>query len=66
MYWSSLFILPKTIIRKVESILRSFLWKGSELVSTRANVAWDRVCLPIKEGGLGINKLEDWSKAAIT
>ena len=54
-YWSSLFILPKKVIRKVESTLRSFLWKGSELVSTGAKVAWDRVCLPIEEGVWGLN-----------
>ena len=30
-YWSSMFILPKVVIRKVEAILRAFLWKGSDL-----------------------------------
>ena len=64
-YWSSLFILPKKVIRKVESTLRSFLWKGSELVSTGAKVSWSRVCLPIEEGGLGIKHLEHWNRAAI-
>ena len=65
-YWSSLFILLKAVIRKVEATLRSFLWKGSELASTGAQIAWDRVCLPFEEGGLGIKKLEQWNKPAIT
>ena len=64
-YWSSLFILPKSVIKKVETTLRSFLWKGSDLIPTGARVAWDRVCLPKEEGGLGIKTLEHWNKAAI-
>ena len=65
-YWSSLFILPKSVVRKVEATLRSFLWKGSELASTGAKVAWDRVCLLLHEGGLGIKNMEHWNKAAIS
>ncbi|KAL0284421.1 UNVERIFIED_CONTAM: hypothetical protein Sradi_7197800 [Sesamum radiatum] len=29
LYWASVFILPKSIIKVIESKLRSFLWKGS-------------------------------------
>ncbi|KAL7181471.1 hypothetical protein ACSBR1_040377 [Camellia fascicularis] len=27
-YWSSLFILPKKVIREIDSLLRAFLWSG--------------------------------------
>ncbi|GLT98506.1 hypothetical protein SLE2022_160080 [Rubroshorea leprosula] len=29
-------------------------------------VAWDEVCLPRKEGGLGVKQLEYWNKAALS
>lgn len=30
-YWTSLFILPKKVIKEVESVLRAFLWSGPDL-----------------------------------
>ncbi|XP_028097019.1 uncharacterized protein LOC114296888 [Camellia sinensis] len=64
-YWSSLFILPKKVIREIESILRAFLWSGSELKTHSAKIAWDSVCTPKNEGGLGFKSLDIWNKAAI-
>jgi hypothetical protein len=58
MYWTSLFILPCTTIRKIESIFSTFLWKGSSLTHTRAKVAWQSICFPLREGGLGIKNLQ--------
>jgi hypothetical protein len=64
-YWSSMFMLPCSIIRKIESTLAAFLWKGTSLTSSGAKVAWDSLCYPLKEGGLGIKKIKIWNKAAI-
>lgn len=30
-YWSSHFILPKAVIKNIEQLLRSFLWKGDDV-----------------------------------
>jgi hypothetical protein len=49
----------------VEQILRSFLWKGTELKTSGAKVAWDVICRPKKEGGLGIKRVDIWNRAAI-
>ena len=56
-YWASLFLLPGQVVKNVEQIMRSFLWSGSDMSTTRAKVAWDQVCLPRKEGGLGIKRI---------
>ena len=64
-YWSSLFILPSSIIKRVEGILAAFLWKGTSLTPTGAKVAWASLCYPKIEGGLGIKRIKDWNKAAI-
>ena len=63
-YWSSMFILPNSIIRKIESSLAAFLWKGTSLSHTRAKVAWSTLCYPLDEGGLGIKNIKTWNKAA--
>ena len=56
-YWASLFLLPGQVIKNVEQIMRSFLWSGSDMRTTGAKVTWDQVCLPKKEGGLGIKRI---------
>ncbi|KAL0291682.1 UNVERIFIED_CONTAM: hypothetical protein Sradi_7018000 [Sesamum radiatum] len=39
MYWASVFLLPKSIIRVIEQLMRSFLWKGNS-GSGLAKVSW--------------------------
>jgi hypothetical protein len=64
-YWASLFLLPGQVIKNVEQIMKSFLWSGSDMRTTGAKVAWDQVCLPKKEGGLGIKSITEWNKIAL-
>jgi hypothetical protein len=64
-YWSSIFILPKKVVKEIEGILRSFFWTGSDLKHTGAKVSWDQLCSPRKEGGLGFKSLQIWNKAAM-
>jgi hypothetical protein len=60
-----LFILPTSIIRRIEGIFAAFLWKGTSLTPTDAKVAWASLCYPKSEGGLRIKRIKDWNKAAI-
>lgn len=64
-YWSSIFILPASITSRIESTLSAFLWRGSSLRAGGAKVAWDDICHPTLEGGLGIKKLATWNQAAM-
>ncbi|KAJ6925333.1 hypothetical protein NC651_009871 [Populus alba x Populus x berolinensis] len=64
-YWSSIFILPASTVRKIEGYLASFLWKGSSLTHSGAKVAWASLCYPMNEGGLGIKSITTWNKAAL-
>ncbi|KAK9677000.1 hypothetical protein RND81_11G115300 [Saponaria officinalis] len=52
-YWARIFILPKTVLNRIEAICRSFLWHGSGASDGPALVAWEKVCRPRKNGGLG-------------
>ncbi|XP_074297198.1 uncharacterized protein LOC141627896 [Silene latifolia] len=42
-YWGRIFILPKTVIKRIEAVCRDFLWHGREPESSPALVAWERV-----------------------
>jgi hypothetical protein len=63
-YWSCLFILHKAVIEEITSLLKSFLWNGSDLSYSNAKIALDTICLP-KKGGLGVKNLEVWNRAAM-
>lgn len=60
-FWMSTFMLPKGCIRKIDSLCSRFLWSGSIDTHSKAKVAWSTVCLPKKEGGLGLRKLSVWN-----
>ena len=56
-YWAGMFILPKSVLKHVELLLRRFLWSGGIDKAHGAKVSWDNVCKPKKEGGLGFKDL---------
>ena len=61
-FWSQAFILPKGCLDTIESMCSAFLWSGSPTQTHKAKVAWEDLCCPKEEGGLGIRKLRDSSK----
>ncbi|GJT01427.1 hypothetical protein Tco_0822596 [Tanacetum coccineum] len=62
-YWASMFILPSRVLLDIEQIIRRFLWSHGSMKKGRAKVAWDVVCLPKDEGGLGVRRLDTFNKA---
>ncbi|XP_057548044.1 uncharacterized protein LOC130826473 [Amaranthus tricolor] len=64
-YWSQIFILPKTVITKINSVCQHFLWHGVSDSTKHGNIAWENLCLSRKEGGLNIRNIWLWNKAAI-
>ena len=65
-YWSSLFILPKKVLKQMEQIMRAFLWSRPDLKGRGAKVSWVDISLPKNEGGLGIKNLEIWNKVVMS
>ena len=61
-FWSQAFILSKACLDEIESMCSAFLWSGSPNQTHKAKVAWEDLCCPKGEGGLGIRKLHDSSK----
>ncbi|XP_038974091.1 uncharacterized protein LOC120105576 [Phoenix dactylifera] len=50
-------VVPKTILLRIERFLRSFLWGSYGGGHGVHLVAWEQVCLPTSEGGLGVQSL---------
>ena len=61
-----LFILPKKVINQLDQLLRSFLWKGSDVKLKGAKVSWEMITCLKSEGGLGIKQTYIWNKACIS
>lgn len=55
-------MLPKTILSEIECICRKFLWREPSLQKGCSKLAWKAICLPVKEGGLGLRSLHTWNR----
>ncbi|GJY46428.1 RNA-directed DNA polymerase, eukaryota, reverse transcriptase zinc-binding domain protein [Tanacetum coccineum] len=52
-YWASVFILPKSVVKEIDKLLKGFLWCQGALSKGKAKVAWKQICRPKDERGLG-------------
>ncbi|XP_074277279.1 uncharacterized protein LOC141600921 [Silene latifolia] len=52
-YWARIFMLPKLVLKKIDTVCRAFLWYGTENKERPHLVAWAQICQPKKKGGLG-------------
>ena len=64
-YFLSLFTIPKAVATRLESIQRNFLWRSSEESFIYPLVAWEKVCLPVEMGGLGIRSVVSFNQALL-
>ncbi|XP_075098898.1 uncharacterized protein LOC142175800 [Nicotiana tabacum] len=53
------------VLKNITTICRSFLWEGKENSIKISLVAWDMVCRPKRQGGLGITDCLIWNEAAM-
>ncbi|GJU04045.1 RNA-directed DNA polymerase, eukaryota, reverse transcriptase zinc-binding domain protein [Tanacetum coccineum] len=65
-YWASVFLIPSTIIKDINRILKNFLWSQSEKNNGKAKVAWSYICRPKDKGGLGLKNLQTWNYALLS
>ncbi|KAF3779341.1 putative ribonuclease H protein [Nymphaea thermarum] len=64
-YWMMGFRLPKVVIRKIQQACIKFLWNDEEGARYMHLVKWDRMCMPVEEGGVGIHRLEEVNRAML-
>ncbi|GKF79135.1 hypothetical protein Tco_0234703, partial [Tanacetum coccineum] len=65
-YWASILMIAKGIIYDNHQLIRGFLWCNGEYKRGKAKVAWDGICLPKDEGGLGLRSLDVFNIALMT
>ncbi|XP_074305588.1 uncharacterized protein LOC141640806 [Silene latifolia] len=64
-YWSNIFLIPKCVLKKIDNICRNYILDGTSDYMRSPVVAWQQVCLPKTEGGLGIRYSQDWNIATM-
>ncbi|XP_074300936.1 uncharacterized protein LOC141632275 [Silene latifolia] len=64
-FWSRIFIIPLTVMNRIEKICRNYLWSGSDDFHKTSPVAWYKVCTDKKFGGLGIVNCKLWNVAML-
>ncbi|GJS26999.1 RNA-directed DNA polymerase, eukaryota, reverse transcriptase zinc-binding domain protein [Tanacetum coccineum] len=64
-YWCTVFLLPKAVLKEINNLLMGFLWCNGKLSRGKAKIAWKKICKPITHGGLGLKDLELWNKALL-
>jgi hypothetical protein len=64
-YHTTVFTLPKWLIKKIDKLRCNFLWKGEEGDGNKGLclVKWRMVCRPIELGGLSIHDLNRFGRA---
>lgn len=64
-YWGQIFLIPNSIIKKINVVCRSYLWYGVYDDSRPCSVAWGKIYMDKDQGGLGFRNLSIWNQAAI-
>ncbi|KAJ9535153.1 hypothetical protein OSB04_un001767 [Centaurea solstitialis] len=65
LYWMAVFLIPSGVVHEIEKLLRNFIWTQGEPSVGKCKVAWDMVCRPLENGGLGFRRLALWNRALL-
>ncbi|GJW95089.1 DUF1997 domain-containing protein [Tanacetum coccineum] len=60
--WASVYLLPKTVVKEIDRVMKNFLWDNGGNSNGRAKIAWKVVCRHKDQGGLGIKPLGEWNE----
>ncbi|XP_058746716.1 uncharacterized protein LOC131619658 [Vicia villosa] len=53
-YWLKCFLIPKNVIKRINSACRTFVWISGSAPSRKRPIYWKDVCKPKVKGGLNI------------
>lgn len=65
-YWCGAFLLPAKVQKIINIACRDFIWGSTKEKTTMPLVAWDTICFPKNEGGLGLKQTKVWNIAALS
>ena len=61
----SCYLLPKGLCKKISSATSNFWWSSGSNSKGMHWIAWDKLCLSKKEGGIGFQELEEFNLALL-
>ncbi|CAM8895506.1 unnamed protein product [Rhodiola kirilowii] len=64
-YWARICLLPKKVLKAINSICARFLWSGKSTGRGCHLLDWNSACSDKKEGGLGIKNLDTMNDAMV-
>ncbi|KAF3778726.1 putative ribonuclease H protein [Nymphaea thermarum] len=64
-YWMMAFRLPMVVLKKIQQACIKFMWNEGDGARHMQLVKWDRLCMPVEEGGVGIRRLEEANRALL-
>ncbi|KAJ4799714.1 RNA-directed DNA polymerase (reverse transcriptase)-related family protein [Rhynchospora pubera] len=63
LFFMSVEIIPKGLIKQMESLIAKFFWGKTDKNRYLSLVAWARICQPTDKGGLGVRQLQSFGDA---
>ncbi|XP_074288799.1 uncharacterized protein LOC141613955 [Silene latifolia] len=63
-YWCASLLLPKEVVKALETECRKFLW-GSAANRRMYFFSWNKVCRSRQQGGMDIREVLSWNKALL-
>lgn len=64
-YTMSCFLLPKNLVKEITKAMRQFWWSANLDKRSIPWIAWDKITLSKKEGGLGVRDMLAFNKALL-
>nr|XP_016514969.1 PREDICTED: uncharacterized protein LOC107831694 [Nicotiana tabacum] len=64
-YWSQLFQMPVKVLKLIDAYCRSFVWSGTETITKKALVSWEKMYLPRTFGGLNLLNIKIWNRVSL-
>lgn len=64
-FWMQCFPIPKMVIKKIDSICRSFIWISKKDICRKFPTAWNTMCKPIAQGGLQLLNMTVWNEVML-
>ena len=65
MYTMNCFKLPDSLCNELNSLIRNFWWGQQEKERKLAWLAWEKMCMPKSEGGMGFKDLKAFNLALL-
>ncbi|GJV71144.1 hypothetical protein Tco_1491139 [Tanacetum coccineum] len=64
-YRAFVMMLPKTNVKEINKLMKSFLWSHGKRSKGKAKIAWSVACCPKNEGGIGLKLLDKWNEVLL-